>query len=232
MREGIIILGLLFFFCLNIRPTYAQQSPLSNWRNISLPFCKNEHSLDTAFIIPHSVQIREKNSQRLLDSSWYRVQFNLLIWRVDTLQLNPPFELSYRVLPASLSQTLRLLDTTRQRQPGILGGTRVAIRNEGPVVDFRQLNYSGNFSRGISLGNRQDLVLNSNFNLQLAGDIGDGVQILAAISDESIPLQPEGNTVQLQELDRVFVQLRKKDAQLTAGDYELNRPEKIGRAHV
>jgi len=225
MREGIIILGLLFFFCLNIRPTYAQQSPLSNWRSVSLPVCKNARPLDTAFIIPHSVQIREKNSQRLLDTSWYRVQFNLLIWRVDTLQLNPPFELSYRVLPASLSQTLHLLDTTQQRQPGILGGTRVAIRNEGPVVDFRQLNYSGNFSRGISLGNRQDLVLNSNFNLQLAGDIGDGVQILAAISDESIPLQPEGNTVQLQELDRVFVQLRKKDAQLTAGDYELNRPE-------
>lgn len=225
MGEWRIMLSLLVFVVLSALPAHAQQSPQSNWRRIQLLHCKNDRPLDTLLIIPHSVQIREKNTQRLLDTSWYRVQFNLLIWQVDTVLLNPPFEVTYRVLPAALSQSFRLLDTSKLRQPSILGGTRIAIRNEGPLVDFRQLNYSGNFSRGVSLGNRQDLVLNSNFNLQLAGDLGDGVQILAAISDESIPIQPEGNTVQLQELDRVFVQLRKKDTQLTAGDYEINRPD-------
>ena len=223
MREWRIIV--VCFGLLSVLPGQAQQSPQSNWRRIQLHVCTAPRPLDTLLILPHTVQIKEINSQRIIDTSWYRVQFNLLIWKVDTAQLQPPFELTYRTLPASLSQSWQLLDTARLRQPSILGGTRIAIRNEAALIDFRQLNYSGNFSRGISLGNRQDLVLNSSFNLQLAGDLGDGVQILAAISDESIPLQPEGNTVQLQELDRVFVQLRKKDTQLTAGDYELNRPD-------
>jgi len=222
-----ILTGLmvLCFGLLSTVPGQAQQSPSSNWRRITLLSFTSAEPLDTLLILPHTVQIKEKNSHRLIDTAWYRVQFNQLIWKIDTAQLQPPFEITYRTLPASLAQSWRLLDTTKLRQPSILGGTRIAIRDEAALIDFRQLNYSGNFSRGLSLGNRQDLVLNSSFNLQLAGDLGDGVQILAAISDESIPLQPEGNTVQLQELDRVFVQLRKKDTQLTAGDYELNRPE-------
>ncbi|MEO0340720.1 MAG: hypothetical protein AAF242_16120, partial [Bacteroidota bacterium] len=97
--------------------------------------------------------------------------------------------------------------------------------NNAAIIDFKQLDYSGSFSRGLSFGNRQDLVLNSNFNLQLAGDLGDGLLIKAAITDENIPLQPEGNTQQLQEFDRVYVELSKNKNRLKAGDYELQNPE-------
>jgi hypothetical protein len=41
--------------------------------------------------------------------------------------------------------------------------------------DSKSLNYSGNFSRGLSIGNAQSLVLNSNLNLQIQGDLGDGI---------------------------------------------------------
>ncbi|MEM9992178.1 MAG: hypothetical protein AAF738_10465, partial [Bacteroidota bacterium] len=64
-----------------------------------------------------------------------------------------------------------------------------------------------------------------NFNLQLAGELGDEVQILAAITDENIPLQAEGNTQNLQEFDRLYIQLKRRQTELTAGDYELTRPQ-------
>ena len=86
------------------------------------------------------------------------------------------------------------------------------------------MDYNGSFARGISFGNNQSLVLNSSFNLQLAGTLGDDIEILAAISDNNIPLQPEGNTAQLQEFDKIFIQLKRKNNQLIAGDYELKRP--------
>ena len=94
----------------------------------------------------------------------------------------------------------------------------------GDAFNFSNLDYSGVFARGISLGNAQDLILNSNFNLQVAGKLGD-VEILAAISDNNVPLQPEGNTQQLQDFDRIYVQFSYKKQQLIAGDYNIKRPK-------
>ena len=58
----------------------------------------------------------------------------------------------------------------------------------------------------------------------MAGTLGDDIEILAAITDQNIPLQAEGNTQQLQEFDKIFIQLNKKQHSFIAGDYELNSP--------
>lgn len=86
------------------------------------------------------------------------------------------------------------------------------------------LNYSGSFGRGLTAGNSQSLVLNSNFNMQLGGQIGDGIDLRAVISDANIPIQAEGTTQQLQEFDQVFIELSKDQQSLVAGDYRLEKP--------
>lgn len=81
------------------------------------------------------------------------------------------------------------------------------------------LNVNGNIARGIGFGNNQDVVLNSNLNLQLNGKLGKGISILAAISDENNPIQPEGNTQQIQDFDKVFISIFKDSNSLTVGDF-------------
>lgn len=83
------------------------------------------------------------------------------------------------------------------------------------------LRYNGSFSRGLAVGNAQDLSVYSAFNLQLNGKLGNGIQIKAALSDTGIPLQAEGNTQYLQEFDRVYIELNKDSTALVAGDYAL-----------
>lgn len=92
----------------------------------------------------------------------------------------------------------------------------------GPgYLDIDGLDYSGSFARGISFGNNQDVVVNSTFNLQMNGRLQNDVDISASITDNNIPIQPEGNTQQLQEFDRVFIKLSKGRQRLTMGDYEM-----------
>jgi len=132
----------------------------------------------------------------------------------------------YRVLP--------MLLTAKKAHKGLgLVETNVPILNYSysmgdtsvrGFVDFNSIEYNGTYGRSLSVGNNQDLSLNSNFNLQLNGYVLDSVRIEAAITDNNIPIQPDGNTQQIQEFDRIYITFQKDRHKLTAGDYNLERP--------
>ncbi len=210
-------------------PSQAQQNPidsLSNWRNITFTVIADTLTLDSFTVIPATVTIKNKRTGDFLDAATYDIQNNLLIW-ADKPDAPDGLEATFRVLPFALGASLNRKDTAwigREDFSDYIFSYDPYTANP-QVFDFQGLDYSGSFARGISFGNSQDLVLNSSFNLQLAGDIGDDIEILAAISDNNIPLQPEGNTRQLQEFDQVFIQLKKDKSTLIAGDYQIARPK-------
>ncbi len=153
--------------------------------------------------------------------------------RVDTAGLRPlcpecdSVWIVYQTLPYNLGAPFQRLDTA---------ALRAASRDDAiefdyspyepsvPLLGASTLTSNGAYTRGLSFGNSQNLVFNSNLNLQLDGKLGDDLELRAAISDNSIPLQPDGTTRQLQEFDRIFIQLKRKNTALTAGDFDLTRP--------
>ncbi|MCS7004187.1 MAG: hypothetical protein NZM38_02545 [Cytophagales bacterium] len=77
---------------------------------------------------------------------------------------------------------------------------------------------TGSLTRGISIGNTQNMFVNSSLNLQLDGKLTPDLHLTATISDQNIPYQPEGNTQNIREFDRILIQLSHKYASLSAGD--------------
>ncbi|MEM7161761.1 MAG: hypothetical protein AAF487_04900 [Bacteroidota bacterium] len=141
----------------------------------------------------------------------------------DTLY-NDTVVFKYRTFSFDLSKEYALRsDSIVQQEGSSLDAYRYNPRSEKQDIfgTGTGLNKSGSISRGLNFGNNQDLGVNSNLNLQLSGRVTDDIQILASITDDNIPIQPDGNTQQLQDFDRVFIQLFNAKTKLTAGDFQL-----------
>lgn len=153
----------------------------------------------------------------------------ILIRKTKNIQRsNDSLSIHYRVFPFYLREEFaskeKKLSTAEER--GISNPFVYSPRKKDASLQaYRGLNKTGSLSRGISLGNNQDLAVNSTLNLQLSGNISPDIEINAAITDDNIPIQPDGNTQQLQDFDKVFIQLSDQKSKLLVGDFQLNRPE-------
>jgi len=85
---------------------------------------------------------------------------------------------------------------------------------------------SGSIVRGFTIGNNQDMSLNSGFRLQLAGKLASDVDVVAALTDENTPIQPEGTTQTLREVDKVYIEIKHPEFDATIGDVSFE--QKIG----
>jgi len=204
---------------------------LSNQKSKEFSMKERRVMVDSLPVIPLTLFFLDGDQQTLVAPERYQILYNELF--IDStfyqqLAEEPRFRLTYRTLPVDLKQKYRRIDTTLiQKDPGVdyIAFSYQDLKESEVLVDFQGMNYSGSFARGLSFGNRQNLVLNSSLNLQLAGTLGNDLQILAAISDNDIPIQPEGNTQQLQEFDRIFIEISKDNNKLRAGDFEIGRPQ-------
>ena len=87
---------------------------------------------------------------------------------------------------------------------------------------------SGTLMRGFTIGSNQDLTLNSGFRMQLNGNLSRDIRVTAALTDENSPIQPEGTTQTLREVDKVFVNLESRHFGATLGDFNLGIGAKEG----
>lgn len=182
--------------------------------------------LDTLSLIPGTVNITAKNTS--LDTSTYNINYPLkaIVFKVKP---KDPVFVSYKSFPFNFEKsyyhqsTAKLTkDLSLPANPMTLAFAGSAPASQSFVSDG--LNKNGSISRGISFGNNQDVVVNSSLNLQVSGKLTQEVDLLLAATDDNIPFQADGTTAQLQEFDKVFVQLSNKNSKLIVGDFQLQRP--------
>ncbi|MBT9391596.1 hypothetical protein KLP40_00360 [Hymenobacter sp. NST-14] len=192
---------------------------------------------DTLTIVPASVSVEGRSVSYNAASDQYRfVRLSSRFpspepGRPDIVLAGGPDSVlvCYRVLPLQLSAAryLRprtLMDSLRFMQRPSFGENDFAVKEQ--ILSTPGINKTGNLSRGVSFGNAQNVFVNSSLNLQLEGQLTDQINLTAAISDQNVPFQPEGNTQQLQEFDRIYITLTHPRWSLTAGDVVLrNKPD-------
>lgn len=218
-------LGLFLLFA-GISISGFSQS-FSNIRYTSYPLQGDTLLIDSFSVVPNTLVVRNAAGE-IIDSNTYQLRAfqSMLIWKqkppVDSVKI------FYRVYPFRLGHPSYHKDYEAYREysaNSLVKPFSYKPDEEGfKLIDFGNLDYNGTFSRSVSFGSNQDVVLNSDFNLQLSGMLTHDLEITAAITDNSIPIQPEGNTQQIQEFDKIFIQLRKDQHKVIVGDFDLFNP--------
>ncbi|RPI13991.1 MAG: hypothetical protein EHM58_17345 [Ignavibacteriae bacterium] len=190
-------------------------------------------SLPDKFIVENSVSIYKDSLE--IPSKYYSVDkrfgkihllsgINSIVFP-DSLKNTSQLIIYYKNYPFNIPdvfsrfEVLSQIDTVKKDSVQI-----AAIRTDfiEDIFSGTNLEKSGSIFRGFTIGNNRDLTLNSGFRLQMTGKLSSDIDIVAALTDENTPIQPEGNTQKLQELDKVFIELRSKNITTTLGDIDIN----------
>lgn len=154
-----------------------------------------------------------------IDTAYYQMDFAK---GMLTFKENYPFSadtLTVRFLkfPGYLTKTYSIYDDSRV----VSGSENLYKVSADPLkkfTPFEGLNTSGSITRGITIGNNQNAVVNSNLDLQITGKISDKVSLRASIQDSNIPLQDGGYSQKLDEFDQIFIELFSDKWAIRAGD--------------
>ena len=216
----------LFLFIVTIYCFAAFSQVGSNWREQKLLIETDTINLDSLSIIPNSEVLKIKDGT-YVSSSQYKILYAKAKLVVDKSIVGQQITIGYRVFPYYFEKKYahKSMIQIEQSDPGQYDYFTIKENpNQRDIFSVSGLNKNGSISRGVNFGNNQDLSVNSNLDLQLSGKITEDISIQAAISDNTIPIQAEGNTQQLQEFDRVFIRVYDEKSSLIAGDFRISRP--------
>jgi len=185
--------------------------------------------IDQNPIIVSSFKIKHLN-QSIPETDVFLDPIKTLFYYKNAFIDSIPFSIEYEVLPLQLNTIFKHKSDSLIFRPTDTASFETFLFStdtEYESIDFfgdSQLEKQGSISRGVSIGNAQNLSFQSTLNLQLNGKIGPNLFIKGSISDDNIPFQPDGNTQKLQEFDQVFLQIYNDDFAVTGGDFWLNKP--------
>ena len=236
MKLSILHIVILFLLIPSLAEVLAQNQYATHTVTDTIPInFDNLYNISSVSIIPFSEKIELRNHilQRFTDYNFsystatftlsdtlpYSI-FDTLIVTYETIRIGLKKEYKKRSLVLKYDE--KRGDTLQVVQTETGGFTPEDIFGPG-------LQKSGTLIRGFTVGTTKDFSLNSGLRLQLSGNITEDIEIVAALTDQNTPIQPEGNTERLEEVDNVFIQIKHKNATGTFGDYNLtNRNGEFG----
>ncbi|MBI5403201.1 MAG: hypothetical protein HY959_07350 [Ignavibacteriae bacterium] len=157
------------------------------------------------------------------------IYFSRDLFRKYSLDTTRIYDLNiqYDLFPFALKDEYSNFDIIIERDTLTGDTVQVATQRKDVLENLFEgssLEKSGSIFRGVTIGSNRDLTLNSGFRLQLNGKLTKDIDLTAALTDENTPIQPEGNTLKLQELDKVFIEIKSSTLGATIGDIDLSFP--------
>ncbi len=229
MKSNSKLLFAVIFFLLNNTSLVSQQKYFSRIvQDTLLINFSNWYVLSQPHIIPFTETIQLRNS--ILSKNDYSFYYEKAAFSLsDSLQYSifDTLIVTYQSVNIPLLKEYKkrtLITRYDEKRQDTIKVPQSLLSSLSPESIFgSNIQKSGSLIRGFTVGTNKDFTLNSGLRLQLAGKLSDDIEIVAALTDENTPIQPSGNTERLDELDKVFIQLKHPNAVGTFGDYQIQK---------
>jgi hypothetical protein len=212
---------LLFLLCLYSLSGITQEN--KNNYKIKRVAVKDSIVIDSVSVNPNRFVVRTKEN-KVIDTAMYVIDFSKALLRFKKPTNLDTIQIEYLRYPDFLTKVYRQLDDNVivDQTAGLEKLYRLEdTRTKNKFTPFDGLTTSGSISRGVTIGNNQNSVLNSELDLQISGKLSDKVSLRASIQDANIPLQESGYSQRLDEFDQVFIELFSDNWNIRAGDIDL-----------
>lgn len=123
---------------------------------------------------------------------------------------------SSTVMPLPPAGPVTAADTTGPSFP-----LRPSLGGPDESLGRPDLALSGSKTFTVDLGSSRDLSLRQTLDLKVTGTVSRDVRLNAILSDRNLPFTPEGNTAELEELDKVLIEVEAPKARVGLGDQDL-----------
>ena len=168
-----------------------------SWSQIEEPLIQSKKIAINALVVLDSVGVNSNHFKVLdlqnkpLADSLYTMDYNTAILRFKPAALNlDSVWVQYLRFPDFMTRAYKQLDTAVIVNSTGLTNKLYQLSKpnvEQAAVPFEGLTTSGSLSRGVTIGNNQNSVLNSELDLQISGKLSEKVTLRASIQDANIP---------------------------------------------
>jgi hypothetical protein len=212
-----------FIFFVVIGFSIYGQTGSSDFKSINFTLTKDTVQIDSVSINSQLFKVFTQN-RTLIPSSEYQIDF-IKAQLVINAKKYPFIIVEYFRFPDFITKVYQKYDdkiivpnTNNTQQLYSLTTNKVELKKEL----FNNLETSGNITRGLTIGNNQNSVVNSSLDLTIKGNLSKDVTIKANIFDTNIPLQNNGYSQKITDFDRIFIEFEHKNWRVKAGDLDLS----------
>jgi hypothetical protein len=215
LKKVLLFLVLLFFSWLEAQETNS----LYKTAKIAVSF--DTIHLEKVSINSSFFKLLDANGKPI-DSTLYKINFEkaILLLSEKNLQYSDSITIKYLKFPDLITKEYSIYDASRVVVNEASSESLYQIESN-PLkknTPFEGLNTSGSITRGVTIGNNQNTVLNSNLDLQITGKLSEKVSLRASLQDSNIPLQDGGYSQKLDQFDNIFMELFSDKWNIRAGD--------------
>ena len=222
-------------------PTF---SVLQKTESLELKTGEQEFTVKYPPILPNSEQLVAADGKVLVRNVDYQIDFypgKITIVTPDATTDPYKLKITYRTLPFAIKEVYKR-DLYGEQNPDSLrfpsaeessvkersdetnrfltDNRQLTTDNSSPDNQTSQLEVSGSQTFGISAGSGRDITPNQELRVNVEGNVSENISILALLSDQDLPIQPEGTTENIQDIDQKLVRITHPNMRGTLGDFE------------